>query len=248
MKRRARDWMMQAGLVTTIGVALGYLGPFGTYADFTRTERFSYWIGLTVVMWLQDSAAFIVIRRAERLRALPIWLQAAAAALIGAIPTTFEVAYLEGLLRVGGVLTPLSLAQTFWAVTAISLAVFVPITLLDAARRPTPVIDSAPDLARNLPPQFGGAVQALSAEDHYLRVYSAGRDALIHYRFSQAVQELGAAGVQVHRSWWVAKGAVERVEREGARYVLVLPGEVRVPVSRTYGLAARQAGLIPDRE
>lgn len=56
---------------------------------------------------------------------------------------------------------------------------------------------------------------------------------------------MGDAGVQVHRSWWVASNAVERVERDGDRHVLVLRGGLRAPVSRTYGQAARKAGLIP---
>ncbi|HYG27145.1 MAG TPA: LytTR family DNA-binding domain-containing protein, partial [Caulobacteraceae bacterium] len=66
-----------------------------------------------------------------------------------------------------------------------------------------------------------------------------------HYRFSDAVRAMGARGVQVHRSWWVARSAVTGVEREGDRHVLRLTGGVRAPVSRTYGLAAREAGLIP---
>ncbi|MNQ14858.1 LytTr DNA-binding domain protein [compost metagenome] len=209
-------------------------------------ERYSYWIGLTLLMWLQDLATFWALRRADPMRALPIWLQAALAALVGAVPTTFEVAYVEGLLRIGGVLTPTSLLETFWSVAVVSLAVFVPLVVLGDARQSGAA--TAPELARRLPPELGAAVIALSAEDHYLRVYTERGDALIHYRFSDAVRALGAAGVQVHRSWWVAKNAVERIEREASRHVLVLIGGVRVPVSRTYGLAARQAGLIPDRE
>jgi len=247
MTQEPKRWAVRTGLVAAIGVALGFLGPFGTYADLTPVERYSYWIGLTLLMWLQDLAAFWALRRADRVRALPLWLQAALAALVGAIPTTFEVAYVEGLLRVGGVLTPISLLETFWSVAAVSLAVFVPLVVLGASQRPDATM-AAPELARRLPPELGAAVIAVSAEDHYLRVYTERGDTLIHYRFSDAVRALGAAGVQVHRSWWVAKNAVERIERESSRHVLVLIGGVRVPVSRTYGLAARQAGLIPDRE
>lgn len=246
MTQEPKRWAIRTGLVAAIGVALGFLGPFGTYADLTPVERYSYWIGLTLLMWLQDLTAFWALRRADQVRALPIWFQAALAALIGAIPTTFEVAYVEGLLRVGDVLTPISLMETFWSVAAVSLAVFTPLAVLgESRRRGAP---AAPELASRLPPQLDAGIIALSAEDHYLRVYTERGDTLIHYRFSDAVRALGAAGVQVHRSWWVAKNAVERIERESSRHVLVLTGGVRVPVSRTYGLAARQAGLIPERE
>ncbi len=246
MTQEPKRWVVRTGLVAAIGVTLALLGPFGTYADLTPVERYSYWIGLTLLMWLQDLAAFWALRRADWLRVQPIWLQAALAALVGAIPTTFEVAYVEGILRVGGVLTPISLMKTFWSVTVVSLAVFVPLVILGARRRPGAT--AASELADRLPPELGASVIALSAEDHYLRVYTERGDCLIHYRFSDAVRALGAAGVQVHRSWWVAKNAVERAERESSRHVLVLIGGLRVPVSRTYGLAARQAGFTPARE
>ena len=167
------------------------------------------------------------------------------AALAGAIPTTFEVAYVEGLLRVGGVLTPQSLLETFGSVAIIAVGFFVPLTLLqNRTAGPRPPVETA-SFASALPPGLAGPIIALTAEDHYLRVHTDGGDALIHHRFSDAVRELGGAGVQVHRSWWVAKNAVERVEKDGDRHVLILKGGLRAPVSRTFGLAAREAGLVP---
>lgn len=246
MSEGARSWLTGGAAALAAGVALGLLGPFGTYGDLSPIERYAYWIGLTLLMWVQTAAVFAVLRRAPALLHLPLWLQAGLAALAGAVPTTFEVAYVEGLLRVGGVLTPRSLAETYGSVAVIALGFFVPLTLLQHRRRAAP---AAPveivSFARNLPPALSGPIVALSAEDHYLRVHTASGDALIHHRFSDAVRELGDAGVQTHRSWWVAKDAVERVERDGERHVLILRGDLRVPVSRTYGLAAREAGLIP---
>jgi DNA-binding LytR/AlgR family response regulator len=84
---------------------------------------------------------------------------------------------------------------------------------------------------------------ALASEDHYLRVYTARGDTLVHHRFD-ALAELGDAGVRVHRSWWVARAAVTGSEREGERIVLLLSNGLRVPVSRTYLIPAREAGLI----
>lgn len=235
----------RGGLAATLaGAALGVLGPFGTYGDLSITERYAYWIGLTVLMWTQTAVVFAALRLASRFARQPLWLQATAAALLGAVPTTFEVAYVEGLLRVGGVLTPRSLAETYGSVAVIAVGLFLPLTMILHRRPHAPAVESA-SFARALPAEVGSAVVALAAEDHYLRVHTDRGDSLIHHRLSDAVRELGDAGIQVHRSWWVAKDAVEGVERDGDRHVLVLRGGVRAPVSRTYGLAARKAGLIP---
>jgi len=238
------SWLQGVAAATVAGAALGLLGPFGTYGDLTVAERYAYWIGLTVLMWLQTMAVFTASHRAPAFARRPLWLQATLAALAGAVPTTFEVAYVEGLLRVGGVLTPRSLAETYGSVAVIAVGVFTPLTLIQH-RRPRAAPAEAASFAKALPPELGAQVVALAAEDHYLRVYTERGDSLIHHRFSDAVRELDDAGVQVHRSWWVARGAVERVEREGDRHILVLRGGVRAPVSRTFGLAAREAGLIP---
>lgn len=235
-------WARGAGAAVAGGAALAFLGPFGTYGDFTPVERWTYWIVLTVLMWAQTAAAFHVLRLVSGVRRRPWFVQAGLAALAGAVPTTFEVAYAEGLLRVGGVLTPASLVETYGYVAVIALGLFVPLVWLD---RPRPAAASEPS---RLPPELRGPVLALSAEDHYLRVHTRGGDSLIHHRFSHAVRELGGAGVQVHRSWWVAKDAVRGVERDGERLVLVLDRGLRVPVSRTYALAAREAGLLPARD
>jgi DNA-binding LytR/AlgR family response regulator len=56
---------------------------------------------------------------------------------------------------------------------------------------------------------------------------------LILLRLGDAIAELGPArGVQVHRSWWVARDAVDHAERAGEKVALILRGGLRVPVSR----------------
>jgi len=237
----ARIWLRDAVIVLLVGAGLAFLGPFGTYADLTPFERTAYWIGLTVLMWLQTAAAFDILRRLSAVARLPVWAQAGLAALAGAVPTTFEVAWVEGVLRVGGALTPRSMLETYAYVAVIAVGLFVPLRLLRApARLAAPEVE----IEDRVPPELALAV-ALAAEDHYLRVYTEAGERLIHHRFSQAVGALGARGLQVHRSWWVARNAVERAERTGDRYVLVLTTGLRVPVSRTFGLAAREAGLLP---
>ena len=72
----------------------------------------------------------------------------------------------------------------------------------------------------------------------------AGRFSLL-MRFADAMAELdGVDGVQVHRSYWVARKAVEgAVRRNGRHYVTLIDGS-EVPVSRSYRRNAESAGLI----
>lgn len=72
------------------------------------------------------------------------------------------------------------------------------------------------------------------ADDHYLEVATAARTLFLRGRMRDAVLRLGpAAGLQVHRSWWVAKAAVLSARREGRGHVLVLRDGARAPVGRS---------------
>jgi hypothetical protein len=87
---------------------------------------------------------------------------------------------------------------------------------------------------------------ALQAEDHYLRVHMAGGGStLILMRLSDAIAELPAdTGTQTHRSWWVAKDAVEAVAKADGRATLQLAGGIEAPVSRSYYKPLSKAGWL----
>jgi DNA-binding LytR/AlgR family response regulator len=83
----------------------------------------------------------------------------------------------------------------------------------------------------------------VEAEDHYLRLHTSLGQDLILMRLGDAVTELeGIEGARTHRSWWVARDAVSRVEREDGRVRLVLVDGASAPVSRAYIKALRAAG------
>jgi DNA-binding LytR/AlgR family response regulator len=89
----------------------------------------------------------------------------------------------------------------------------------------------------------GAEIYAVSSEDHYLRIHSSRGTDLILMRLSDAISELdGIEGAQVHRSWWVARGAVKDVERGDGKAVFTLTNDTQVPVSRTYAKALREIG------
>jgi hypothetical protein len=88
-------------------------------------------------------------------------------------------------------------------------------------------------------------VHAVEAEDHYIKVHTDAGAELVYYRFTDAIDDLRPHdGLQVHRSFWVRRAAVERVDTSGRQWELVLPRGLRVPVSRANQGAIRLAGLV----
>lgn len=114
------------------------------------------------------------------------------------------------------------------------------------AKQPSPFLQGAagvvagPTFVRRLSAEKRGALWALTAEQHYLRVYTNKGDDLILMRLSDALGELEQAdGLQIHRSHWVARTGVERLEEEDKRLFVILKNGVRLPVSRPNNAAAK---------
>ncbi|HSF11444.1 MAG TPA: LytTR family DNA-binding domain-containing protein [Erythrobacter sp.] len=88
-------------------------------------------------------------------------------------------------------------------------------------------------LLDQLPPELGSSIIALEMEDHYVRVHTALGSALVLMRLRDAMALIGdLEGMQVHRSWWVARGAVEDVLRDGRNIRLKLARDIEAPVAR----------------
>ncbi|MEO1013957.1 MAG: LytTR family DNA-binding domain-containing protein [Pseudomonadota bacterium] len=115
--------------------------------------------------------------------------------------------------------------------------------------------DGVRDEPRDKPapaPVIGGELNALvladihwlKSHDHYLEVGLAdGQKRFVRGRISDAAQLLGNVdGAQVHRSWWVARRAVERAETRGRDRILRLRGGVDAPVGRTRVKRLRETG------
>ena len=54
----------------------------------------------------------------------------------------------------------------------------------------------------------------------------------------------GVTGMQVHRSWWVARAAIIDARRGDGRATLTLKDGTEAPVSRTYAAELRRRGWI----
>jgi hypothetical protein len=254
----ARAVLRSVVLALAIGVLLGRLGPFGTFSDLAWSERYAYWIALTLLMWAQTALLLHALRTVPGFAGRPLIVQIVLVGLLAAIPTTFEVAWAEMLLRYQRGLGSWGLARLYGDVALVAIAAALPMelagghALLPRAARSPAEPNRMPDRAggsvaivERLPPDRRGRLLALSAEDHYLRIHTCGGDGLVLMRMGDALGQLASAdGVRVHRSWWVARDAVVGVEREGDRIALRLENGLMVPVSRTYLLAVREAGLL----
>lgn len=101
-------------------------------------------------------------------------------------------------------------------------------------------------LHRRLPAGFP-PIMALCAEDHYVRVIAERHSAMILMPLAKAVALLPhGAGIQVHRSWWVARSAVVRQRRLGRDLHLVLLTGQSVPVSRSRLAGLKAEGWISE--
>ena len=251
--------VMQLATALALGLFFAALGPFGTYADLTVGMRYAYWVGLVLVGYLDILvAAHAIAAFAPRLATT--W-SLAWITLASALPTSLAVAWVESLVRLSHPV-PLSVfPRVYGSVAVVQLAMLLFLTrfkppaetlLLRRRRQEAPPAPeaipeipaaSANSFAKRIPAHLGSDLLALGAEDHYLRVLTPLGSDLILMRLSDALGELGPeAGLQVHRSWWVAKDAVRELRRDGARTVLVLCNGLEVPVSRTYLAAVRAAG------
>lgn len=97
-----------------------------------------------------------------------------------------------------------------------------------------------------LPQALGKDVIALSAEDHYVRVYTKLGNDLVLYRFSDAIREMpDDMGMQVHRSHWVSLNAISKFEEEGRGHKLTVGENVQIPVSQRYIEVLKGRGITP---
>ena len=119
-----------------------------------------------------------------------------------------------------------------------SAALSAPVAAPVSAPAPHPLLDQ-------LPPEIGSDIIALEMEDHYVRVHTMLGSALVLMRLRDAIALIGELeGMQVHRSWWVARDAVEDVLREGRNVRLKLARGIEAPVARAKVAELRDARWI----
>lgn len=250
-----RQILIDLAVMSVIGVFLGLIGPFGTI-DTPLAWRLLSWLGFAYAGYAIYRPMGQVVFRAERALALPrtgLWI---AAVLIATVPMSFVVqlvtslpepelwpglevmmAHYSAVLVIGGGVTLLfnllkpGQEQPVAAPAAADAPVAAPSPAVAAVSETVPA--PANPLLDQLPPELGSAIIALEMEDHYVRVHTLLGSALVLMRLRDAVALLGdMEGMLVHRSWWVARAAVEDVLRDGRNIRLRLPRGIEAPVAR----------------
>jgi hypothetical protein len=240
-------WLKALAVGAAAGLFLTFVGAMDT-GRLPVATRLAYWMPLMVSGTVVGLLVSWAVGRIPRARS-NTWVFGALLSLAIAVPISLIVwGYTRWLFGFGNTELP-SLAGLFGSVLVISAAMTALMMLVTEPGRVTHAPPPGAPAATvrfmdRLPPKLKGAViYAVSAEDHYLRLHTSKGADLILMRLSDAIAELeGLEGAQTHRSWWVARDAVEGARRDGDKMVLSLKGGAEAPVSRPNVRQLREAG------
>ncbi len=253
----ARKLLIDLSIMTVVGVVLALIGPFGSSNAPLAVRLGSWllfaWVGYAVynpIGWAVDR-----LHRTLHLPEIGLWI---AGCLIATIPMTAIVWAIGFWPSPVPMPTGEQALEAYFNVLVIGASITVLFHLIERSKQapppapaehvapprgPAPEPAPQPALIERLPAHLGADLIALEMEDHYVRAHTALGSELILMRMRDAVGELGGVeGAQVHRSWWVARHAVEDVTREGRNIRLVLPGGLEAPVARAKVADLKQAG------
>lgn len=245
--RQRQLWTVAKTLlpVLAMGVLLGFAKPFSSNPPLSEPVRYAFWVGMVFLGYAAALAAKKLIP-ATSIPRPPLRLGAVAVA--SAAPLTFVTAWVIPFIRPDHPSYNLAQLPTlFCIVAAVQLAiVFVLMRSTATADRPAPpqpvnVSEQFPrTLLSRLPGRLGDKIVALEAEDHYLRVHTSLGSGLVLMRLSDAIAAIEPhLGLQVHRSWWVARDAICEIVRTEHRSHVRLSTGLVVPVGRTFLAAVR---------
>lgn len=246
--RLAATALRWGAIAIVVGGILGALGPFGSYMNGGPIERTGYWIGAMLLGLMVYGTAFRFVASLARIGSPQWWAALVGVTLLASIPET--IATRAAAFWLWPELGQLDLSWSLWfaqttiiGLVAMGVAAFIVV-------RAVPSRSSEPGVA---PPSAAGAsllgrdVLALEMEDHYVRVHRANGSALVLLPLVRAIDSVGTAGLRIHRSWWVASHAVQRVEGNARSMRLHLTNGVIAPVARSAVIHLKAAGWIPGQ-
>lgn len=256
-------------VAASVGFLLGLLGPFGSYA-MPMAYRMAYWVLFAIIGYMLFRPITLVASWLAEASVVPLWLCRIVAVAIAALPMSWIVAY-----AMNGMSLPNEMAGRWFVwlylqVAGIGAAIYAltvflfprdqdeganAVTLTEDSRQIAinPQIIAAsqeqepPALAKRLSPGFALPVLALTVEDHYVRAHNATSSEMLLMRLSDAMTEMESVpGLQVHRSWWVADGAVTGARSVSRNIRLQLSNGLEVPVSRANISSVRARGWLEN--
>ena len=88
-------------------------------------------------------------------------------------------------------------------------------------------------------------IDYVSANGHFIEVYTGDKKYTTRMRFSDAIAELdGSIGLTVHRSHWVNRDAIKGWVTDTKKPYVLLENEARLPVSKTNFDKVAKEGLL----
>ena len=232
-------------LSTALGVVLGVIGPFGSYQGGGLGVRVLYWTASLWSGWLLFGVVLPVVARSAMRRGWPWWAWLPATVVVLAIPAALVGRLLAlAVWPSAGRIGALEWYGQFLAISALANGLIF--WRVSASGPEAPAPDSA-DPRDRLPPSLGREVLCLRMEDHYVRVHTPRGSALVLMSLGQAIAGMAEVeGLQTHRSWWVARRAVEGLVEDGRNLRLRLSGGLEAPISRARIGELRAQGWLPD--
>ncbi|WP_055047448.1 LytTR family DNA-binding domain-containing protein [Devosia sp. A16] len=233
-----------------IALLLGLVGPFGTLETMSLVQRLAYWAAIVVSSYGLAYAVARMLSRSfgigRRLRSS--WSRILVFGAIAGLPVTVAVSAVD-LVALGRL--PTDLPMLYLQCTLIGLCVMAMLEIVDtslgqaaAQPSPAPAPPGPPPIVERLPPPQRGRLVSLSVADHYVEVVTERGRGLVLIRLGDAIGETtGVPGLQIHRSHWVALSAIRRLVRTEGKPMLELADGRRLPVSRSYIEAVREAGF-----
>lgn len=243
---RIRSWAIELAACLAVGVLLGLVGPFGSFLNDGPLIRVVYWVSVMLLCGLTYGAAIRGLARPAGRLGAPAWAWMPAMVLALSLPLT-PVTRLVAAVFWPAIGRSVDVVQWYGQVALVGLVCVGLRALLlrglGTVKRARPEAPGGPDILRHLPPRLGRDLLCLSMEDHYVRLHTQQGSVLVLMSLNQAMDQLGDLdGLQVHRSWWVARRAVEQVVEDGRNVRLVLRGGIEAPVSRANVARIRSAG------
>ncbi|WP_409530324.1 LytTR family DNA-binding domain-containing protein [Shinella sp.] len=245
--RAPRFWATFGAVVLIFWVT----GPYGTAERLATAPRLGFWLVQHAAAW-SIAVVTIVLVNTLLLQRVPSLLgRMAIGTLIAGAPVGFATEAIS-LTTFGGTPTVATIVQSIASGLLLS-ALFCGLTFMTMSSKQAEALSPSPPpapeateeraevlLLRRLKPENRGPILHMTVADHYTEVTTSRGRELVLLRFSDALEELGkTAGLQVHRSHFVADVHVDRLLRSEGRLAILMKDGREIPVSRSRMEAAR---------
>jgi len=228
-----------------LGVMLGLVGPFSTFEFFEPVPRVAYWIGM--VFFGYGAGAFgggLAVNRINQIWKSPnVWFLILCAGLGSGILVSITVILVNAAVLGDWEINGFSGALTVVYCVLISICVAALHVLF--LREDRPGASKQIEILARLQIQNRGQLLYMSMQDHYVNVVTSRGQELLLMRLSDAMKEAaGVDGLKIHRSHWIAREGIKRVDRQSGNYVVEMLDGTKLPISRGQIQAAKDAGII----